>query len=237
MNHNTKSTAIPSKSKRPLMGKMRNRNISKSRFLYLYIIFSGISMFSYGIACVFTGWPWYYVFLPIVFLIGWFLEIMTYKNWKMIWMFVNNVNQGRLYLALSDNTHFEQKNKLRLVKWVYPRKNQVRNETWLSIGEKLRTGHALTPDEKRNARKKVVVCPQQVLDGVNRAILVYVLIYAHKNICVLDDEVREKLELTDDNMDKFRLEDEIEKCKKVEYKKKYDEMIEIGMKNMNASKQ
>jgi len=217
--------------------QIKNRTVSKANFLYMYVIFGGIAMFLYGISCIFTGWPLKYTFLPIGFLVGWFLGVFTVKNIRSFWMYISDVNQGRLHLALTDMTHFGTQNKERLVKWVYPKRNQIRNEIWLRLGEKVRTGQQLTKEEKKQAGKKVVICPQQVLDGVNKAILVNVLIWAHKNICVLDDEVREILELTDENMAKFNLSDEIDKCRKDEFKKKYDKLMEIGLSGVKSSKE
>jgi len=216
--------------------QIKNRPVDKARILYLYVIFGGIAMFVYAISCIFTGWSLWFTPLPIVFLLFWFLGMLTVKNIKSFWMYISDVNQGMLHLALTDMTHFGVKNKARLVEWVYPRRNQIRNETWLRLGEKVRTGQQLTKEEKRKARKKVVVCPQQVLDGVNKAILVHALIYAHKNICVLDDEVREILELTDENMEKFNMRDEIHKCRSEEYRKDYERRLEIGRKAMEEYK-
>jgi hypothetical protein len=74
-------------------------------------------------------------------------------------------------------------------------------------------GGSLTKKEKRLMRKKIAFCPQQLLDGFNRAILINALIYAHVNISLLDQEVRDKLDLTDEHMASFRIKDEIERCK------------------------
>lgn len=227
------------KSSPKQIGAKKSRTITQSRVLYLYVIFGGIAMFLYGIACIFTGWPFKYIFIPIIGLIGWVIGKFTIKNFKVLWMYANDVDRGKLHLALNNMTHFSETNKMRLVEWVYPKRNQVRNETWLRLGEKVRTGQELTKDEKKQAAKKVVICPQQVLDGVNKAILVYALIHAHKNICVLDDEIREILELTDEHMDAFNIEHEIDKCRKDEYKKDYDRRMKIGMEGLitkNASK-
>lgn len=210
--------------------------INSARFLYLYVIFGGIAMFTYGTVSVIMKLPFWPTFVPVLLIVAYFLWIFIKKNIRSLWMFVSDVNQGRLHLALNERTHFSEKNKERLVQWVYPKRNQVRNETWLKLGEKVRTGQELTKKEKQQAKKKVVVCPQQILDGVNKAILVYVLIYAHKNICVLDDEVREILELTDENMSKFNLQLEIDKCRTQEYKKDYERRLEIGRKAMEESK-
>jgi hypothetical protein len=217
--------------------QIKNRTITKARFLYLFVIFGGISMFVYGIGSFFIdSLPFWPAFTPVILALGYILGNFARKNIKSFWMFINDVEQGKLYIALTDMTHFSEQNKARLVGWVYPKRNQIRNETWLKLGEKVRNGIVLTKEEKKQARKTVVICPQQVLDGVSKAILVHTLIYAHKNICVLDDEVREILELTDENMEKFHIQDEIDKCRKEQYKKKYDRLLEIGLKNAMEGK-
>ena len=71
-----------------------------------------------------------------------------------------------------------------------------------------------------------------MLDGINKAILINALIDAHKNISVLDDELREILELTDENMEKFNMSREINRCKKQEYAKNYDKLMEIGSQDL-----
>ena len=64
------------------------------------------------------------------------------------------------------------------------------------------------------AKRRPVACPQQLLDSFNKAMLVNALIYAHTNIHLLDDHLRDLLELTDENMANFDLKKEIDRCKK-----------------------
>ena len=75
-------------------------------------------------------------------------------------------------------------------------------------------GVALSRYEKVFGGYKTVSCPQQILDGFNKAMLVNALIYAHTNIHLLDQELREIMELTDENMAAFDLNVEIDKCRK-----------------------
>jgi hypothetical protein len=103
---------------------------------------------------------------------------------------------------------------MKLINWVYLRRKRVRNETSLRLRDKVMNGEKLNPEERVLIRYKAVICPQQLLDGFNKAHLVNALIYAHVNIHLLDQELRDILELTDENMFSFRMNDEIEKCKK-----------------------
>ena len=59
----------------------------------------------------------------------------------------------------------------------------------------------------------MVTCPQQLLDGFNKTMLVNALIWAHTRIQVLDDEIRDILELTDENIEAFDIYKEIAKIK------------------------
>ena len=223
--------------------QIKNRTITKARFLYLYFVFAGVAMFVYAITSVVTGYftdinlPLTYTPLPILLLLIWFVGIFVVKNNKMLWLYVRDTEQGRLMLYLADSTHFGQLHKEKLVQWVYLRKNSIRNETWLKLSDKVQRGIELTKDEKKLMKYKVRVCPQQMLDGINKAILVNALIYAHKNICVLDDELREILELTDENMSKFNMGKEINRCRKREYAENYDKLMNIGLEGMKKDKQ
>lgn len=220
--------------------QIKNRTITKARFLYLYFVIAGIVMFLYAVASLVTRFftdinlPVWYAALPIVFLLLWFIGVMTVKNYKMFWLYIYDTQQGRLMLNLIDSTHFGQAHRERLVQWVYLRRKSIRNETWLKLSEKVRNGIELTKDEKKMFKFKVRSCPQQLLDGVNKAILVNALIWAHKNIQVLDDEIREIMELTDENMEKFSLSKEINRCRKREYAENYDKLIEKGMQDIKA---
>lgn len=85
-------------------------------------------------------------------------------------------------------------------------------------------GKDLTQEEKRMYKKKVLMLPQQIKDGFNEAMLVYVLIFAHRNILVLDNEVREIFNLTDENILSFDIMKEYEKAGGKEYQR----LIDIG---------
>jgi len=221
--------------------QIKNRAITKARFLYLYFVIAGIAMFVYALASVILRYftdiklSLWYTPLPIVLLLFWFLGIMTVKNYKMFWLFIRDVEQGRLMLHLIDSTHFGQLHRDKLVQWVYLRRKSIRNETWLKLSNKVRDGIELTKEEKKQFKYKVRVCPQQILDGVNKAILVNALIWAHKNICVLDDELRDILELTDENIDKFDMGREIDRCRTKAYQEDYQRRMKIGLEGLKEN--
>jgi len=135
-------------------------------------------------------------------------------------------------LRLNDYTHYSEEHKLRLLKWVYTGRRRVRNERILFLGDKVANGEKLTRSEKREIKRKVVTCPQQLLDGINKAILISVLIYAHEYIRVLDDDLRDLLELTDENMMKFNLSKEIDRCRVEERQEKISKYTKIGMEKL-----
>jgi len=222
--------------------QIKNRSITKARFLYLYFVISGVVMFVYAITSVvlrfFTeiNLPLIYTPIPIVLLLVWFVGIFVVKNHKQFWLFIKDTQQGRLMLRLIDSTHFGQLHRDKIVKWVYLPKDSIRNETWLKLSDKVANGIELTKDEKRQYRKKVRILPQQTKDGVNKAILIDSLIWAHKNIHVLDDECREILELTDENMAKFDISQEINRCKKKEYQENYDRLLKKGLEAIEKEK-
>lgn len=191
-------------------------------------------MFVYATASVLLSFfteinlPVWYTPLPIALLLVWFIGIFAVKNYKMFWLYIKDVQQGRLMLYLGDSTHFGHIHKDKIVKWVYLPRKSIRNETWLKLSQKVQSGIELTKQEKRQYKYKVRILPQQVKDGINQAILVNALIYAHKNIHVLDDEVRDILELTDENMAKFDLRREIDRCRKKEYQEDYNRRMKIA---------
>lgn len=210
------------------MMRYRSRQVTRAKMLYYYFIFSGISMFIYAISCVLTGYPYIYTAAPIVFLIAFLVLISIYRNWKLIWLYVSNPERGKLLLYLNRNTNFSEPHKRKLVRWVYLKRNQIRNELWLELSEKVRNGQELTPEEKKLYKKKVVICPQQIQDGINKALLVHVLILAHTQIQVLDGNLLKLMELTPENMQKFDLQNEINRCKVQEEKQKSDKYLKIG---------
>lgn len=194
--------------------RFQNRNITKAKKLYWYLVFSGVFMFGYSISCLTTHFPFIYTFLPIAIILMYFFAILIRRNWKVIWLYVRDTEQGRLLLFLNQNTHFSEEHKMKLINWVYLRRRTARKEIITKLREKVMNGEKLNPEERILMGYNAVSCPQQLLDGINKAILVNALIYAHVNIHVLDQELRDILELTDQNMASFRIQDEIDKCRK-----------------------
>jgi hypothetical protein len=194
--------------------RYQNRNITKAKKLYWYLVLSGIFMFSYSISCLFTHFPFLYTFTPVGLLLGYFSLLMLKRNWKVIWLYIRDTEQGRLLLFLNNQTHFSEEHKLKLIQWVYLRRKCIRNETKLKLTNKVMNGEKLNTEERTLIKFKTVSCPQQLLDGFSKAHLVNALIWAHVNVHLLDQELRDILELTDENMSSFRILDEVEKCKK-----------------------
>lgn len=210
---------------------LKSRKIKLANVIYWYFIFSGIGMFLYGISCIFTGFPLIYMGSPIGILVAIFILIGIRKNWRLMWLFGSSMKRGRLFFAINkifQETSVTEIQKVKLVKWVYLPRGYIRNERWLELGEKIRTGKELTRVEKKEYKKKVISCPQQFLDGINRSFLVHNLIYAHVQIEKLDPEFRDIMELTDENMLKFDLQEEANKCKIEEEREKINKYIEIG---------
>jgi len=193
--------------------KYRTKSITKAKLLFMYIIGAGIVSFIYAISCLFTGFSFWYAAIPYSFLILYGIGVFIWKNWKMIWVFIQNVERGRLLMFLNNSTHFEYAHKMKVIEWVYPRSNAIRKEARMKLNNKVMEGNELTPEEKKLMRKRVVACPQQLFDGFNKTMLVNALIYSHERIQVLDDEIRDIMELTDENMKAFDIYVEIAKIK------------------------
>lgn len=194
--------------------RFQNRNVTKAKKLYWYLVLSGIFMFGYAISCIFTHFSLWFVLSPIVVLAAYSLLFLLWQNWKVIWLYVADMEQGRLLMFLNQNTHYSEEHKMKVIKWVYLRNNTIRKERKLSLHNKLMNGGRLTLKERKIINFKSVHCPQQLLDGVNKAILVNALIWAHVNVSALDEDLRKIMELTDKNMASFRLKAEIDRCKK-----------------------
>jgi len=210
--------------------RFRNRGLTKAKILYYYLIGSGVVAFLYAISCIFTKLPYWYALFPFMWLVAFGLFQVLKKNWKLMYIYLHHVDRGRLLLSLSE-THYRETHKLKLIKWVYPGRNMIRMERWLELTNMAKEGKELTDPQKAEIkRKKVVICPQQLQDGVNKAILVHHLIYAHHNIQFLDDEIRGLMKLTAENMHKFDLKTEINRCKTTEEKEKIAKYMEIGKK-------
>lgn len=212
----------------------KNRKVTKARFLYLYVIFGSILGFVYFISSIIMEWPKHFALTPIyllvVFLVLWFLK----KNWKMIWFFIINVERGKLLLFLNKSTHWEESFKIKVSKWIILSKRRVRLETKNKITKKLMDGEELTREEQKLYKYKSVFCPQQMKLGFNEALLVNALIYTHRSIIPLDDEIRDIMNLTDDHILKFNLMSEYKKAGGNEY----DRLMKIGerkSKELNKS--
>lgn len=222
--------------KQPKPKKFRTKSITKAKLLFMYIICAGIASFLYAISCPFTGYSLWYAAIPYSLLILYGIGVFIWKNWKMIWVFIQNVERGRLLMFLNANTHFDYAHKMKVIEWVYPRKNSIRKEQHIKLLNKyirreddLKDFESikypkelnfydlpiseLSNSQKKLLKKKVVYCPQQLLDGFNKTMLINALIYSHERIQVLDDELRDILELTDENMKAFDIYVEIAKIK------------------------
>jgi len=186
----------------------RTRSITKAKLLFIYIIGAGMVSFIYAISCVFTGLSFWYAALPYSLLLVYAIGVFIWKNWRMIWVFIRNVERGRLLMLLNNSTEFEYSHKMKVIEWIYPVSGQVRLERWQELGQKTDK----TKSELKEFRRDQVKCPQQLFDGVQKLILVRSLIYAHENIQVLDEELRRIMELTDENIDAFDFLAEVGKC-------------------------
>lgn len=209
--------------------KMESKSVKRASFAWNYLVYGSIFSFLYLVSSVFTGWNKLFSLLPFVGIVLWFLFVLIIKNWQIILMYLTNVQKGKLMLFLNSNTHFSNEHKLKLIEWVYLSKKTIRNERKLELIEKSRT-HELTSEELRMLSFKTVYCPQQVRDGVNEAILVDSLIWAHENVLALDENIRQIMNLTDQHMLNFDLMSEINKCKVKVNDKKIEKYNEIAKK-------
>lgn len=211
--------------------RIGNRKVTKARFLYLYIIFGSILGLGYFIASLFVPiLPSILALSPIGLILAYVIGRFLVNNWKLIWLYVTDVERGRLLLYINKNTHWSEDHKLKVIKWVYLGRNKVRNETRMELINKMSLGKELTSEENIKIKFAPVFCPQQIHGdqaGFNEALLVNVLIYAHRNIHVLDSDLRSIMNLTDENIMKFNLNRESEKC----LDEKYAKMRKIGERN------
>lgn len=220
-----------------LQWRFGNRNVVKASFLYYYIIFGGAIGIVYAIVSVFiTGLPFWIAFVPAIGLFAYFIGLFIVRNWKLFWLYLRDMDQGRLLIYLNERTHFQEKHKMNVVRWVYPRRNNIRNEKWVELGNKLRDGKTLSKEEKRQYSYKKVGCPQQLVDGFNQALLVDALIYAHRNIRTLDNEIRDIMFLTDENILSFNLQAEVNKCRTKESRDEIERLTRIGEKKIAEKK-
>jgi len=206
---------------------IRNKKLNKARFLYLYIIFGSILGFIYFFFSLFMGWAKHFAFTPFYLIIVFAIIYFFIKNWLELWFYITNVNRGKLLLYLDKATHWTKSHKIKVVKWIYLGSNRVRKQTALRIANSLMNGQVLTNEEKKILKHKTIFPPQEILIGFNEALLVNAAIYAHRNIKPLDDEIRDILNLTDENIIAFNIMDEYKKAGG----KEYDRLMEIGLKN------
>lgn len=212
---------------------VRSRKVTKAKFLYLYIIIGAPIGLGYGIVSLFVDiLPTYLAFTPLYLLVGFAFYQLLVKNWSVIWLYIRDVEQGKLLLFLNKNTHWNKERKLKVVAWVYLRRKTIRQETHAEISAKVMEGTTITNIEKKSYGFKVVICPQQILLGFNEPMLVNALIYAHNNIQVLDQELRDIMELTDEHILAFDLNKEFKKAGGDEYLK-YMEIGERMSQNLN----
>lgn len=212
------------------MSKIQNKGVKRASFATYYVVISAISMFIYGIVAATLHLPWEPVLIPPALVLLLFIGNLVIKNFRLIWMYITDQRRGRLMIRLNDYSAFEQEHKWRVVKWVYPNRRQTRNERKLELQNSVMNGGELNKYEKRELKRKTVFCPQQLLDGINKAFLVSNLIWAHEYVYFLDDEIREILGLTDEHIDKFDINTEIKRCKTKAHKKEYDRYVEIANK-------
>jgi hypothetical protein len=210
-----------------------SRNVTKAKFLYWYFISSTIFGLLYVISTIFTGWPMFYFLTPVYALLAYAICKYFYNNWTLIMLYVSDIQQGKLLLYLNKHTHFSDEHKIKVVNWVYLKRRCIRHEDHEKIMLKVYEGKELSKEEKKLIKYKSVFCPQQVRDGINEAILVDALIYAHVNIQVLDDGLRDLMNLSDEHILAFSLDREMDRCRVDKYKK----YIEKGEKIANKLKE
>lgn len=215
------------KSKLGFRSQIKNRKVTKARFFYIYMIFGSVAGLLYFIASLVYDLPKHWSFSPLYMLFCVIALRFILKNWKLIGIYINDVEQGKLLLYMNKNTHWSEEHKLKVLNWVYLKKNQIRTETYLKLVESKEYSNA--SGDKKLSKLKPVSCPQQLKDGFNEALLVQTLIYAHTNIQVLDQELRNIMSLTDENMLAFDINKEFDKCKDVKYRK----YMEVGKKKAN----
>lgn len=206
---------------------IRNRKVTKARFLYLYVIIGSILGLVYFFLSLFLDLPKHLALTPIYLLVGFVAYRFLIKNWKLIWLYVMDSEQGQLLLFLNENTHWEESHKRKVINWVYLKRETIRKETHAAISKKVMDSEELSAKEKKIYFFKSVYCPQQIKDGFNEALLVNALIYAHQNIQILDDELREIMHLTDEHILAFDLKTQYRKAGGNEYEK----YMEIGIRN------
>lgn len=205
---------------------MRNRKITTVKFLNYYVIFGAISGLCYFVVALIYDLPKHWSFTPLYLLA---LAIFAYygkRNATIIRLYITDMEQGKLLLYLNDHTHWSNDHKLKVIKWVYLRNNKTRQETKLKVLEKIKQGQEITKTEAMSVKSTAMFCPQQILDGFNKALLVSCLIHAHRFIQALDPEIREIMELTPEHILSFNLHTEAEKCKN----EKYQKLMEKGKK-------
>lgn len=214
---------------------IHNRKVTKARFLYLYTIFGSIVGLVYFVLSIFWGWPKFLALSPVYLIILFIVFVFLRKNLKVIWFYVINVERGKMLMFLNRATHWEDEHKIKVANWIYPGRKKIRKEVHDILTKKVMDKEELTAIEKKMFGFTPVFCPQQIKDGFNQALLVHVLIYGHQNIQPLDEELREVMNLTDDNILKFDIMAERKKAGGNEF----DKFMEIGKRRaeeLNKSK-
>ena len=83
---------------------VKDRKVTKARFLYLYVIFGSILGFLYFISALIFDFPKHWALTPayliVLFLVGRFFM----KNRKLIWLYIRDMEQGKLLMFLDDTT-------------------------------------------------------------------------------------------------------------------------------------
>lgn len=207
--------------------KVKNRKVTKARMLLLYVYITAPAALIYFFSALYFDLPKHWSLSPVYMLAVIILFNLIKRNWRLWSIFLVDMEQGRLLMYLNDYTTWSEEHKLRVIKWVYLRPNRVRLETYHEIQNNVLNGKEESEERKRLLRCKPVACPQQIKDGHNEAFLVASLIYAHANIQVLDDDLRDLMKLTDEHMMAFNLDREIDKMRADKYKK----YVEIGKRN------
>lgn len=204
---------------------IRNRKVTKARFLYLYIIFGSLSGFIYFLLSLILGLPKIYSLVPLFILVGFVVLWFIYNNWKLIWFFIIDTDRGKFRLILDKFTVFSDSKKLRISKWVYLDKKTVRIETWGKLSKKVIDGEELTKEEKILYNSDTIMLPLEVMDNsINELLFRNALIHTHINMKPLDDELRKILDLSDEKILAFDFNKELEKINGTKDKK----LIEIG---------
>lgn len=218
--------------------KSSDSKIKEYNLALMYAIIGILYMAISSIVFVVIDISMVYSFIPVYLVIVWLFFIMLKKNISLIKIFLGSfsIRRGVLYYYIDRMTAYSFDHKRKFVYWVYPSRNQVRNEETLDIRNKLMNGESISLLERKTVKKKTVFCPQQMMDGVNKLIIVDLLIYAHRNISALDSKILDIFKLTPERMSGFDYAEEVNRLKTRESRREYDRLVSIGKKNMEKDK-